>query len=198
MVLDIDADSREIRHVIPVGSNNAHRIEVLPDGSKLYSENEEDGFASVVDPRTRKLIEEIPTANGWPASACHPTAPPLSWSTPWCRKILVVDPASDVITRTIALEGHAKAAQIARYSPDGRYLVVTSHDEPLVTIFTADLAAAQVRIGKGLMNMAFHPDGRTVLIGNQDDGTLPWSIWRMPRFWNGCGPAKGLGGAVVF
>jgi YVTN family beta-propeller protein len=88
-------------------------------------------------------------------------------------QVLIVDTTSDEVTRTVALEGHAKAAQIARYSPDGKYLVITSHDEPLATIFHADLGSQQmVRIGDGPMNMAFHPDGRTVLIGNQDDGTI--------------------------
>ena len=85
----------------------------------------------------------------------------------------MVDTAYDDITRTIALEGHAKAAQIARYSPDGKYLVITSHDEPLATIFSADLSSQRtIRTGEGPMNMAFHLDGRTVLIGNQDDGTI--------------------------
>jgi DNA-binding beta-propeller fold protein YncE len=54
VVLEMDAASGAIRHVIEVGSNKAHRIEVLPDGSKLYTENEEDPFASVIDLATRK------------------------------------------------------------------------------------------------------------------------------------------------
>jgi hypothetical protein len=35
-------------------------------------------------------------------------------------QILVVDPERDEIVRTVRLEGHEKAAQIARYSPDGK------------------------------------------------------------------------------
>ena len=33
VVLEMDAHSGEIRHVVDVGSNKGHRIEILPDGS---------------------------------------------------------------------------------------------------------------------------------------------------------------------
>jgi DNA-binding beta-propeller fold protein YncE len=173
VVLEMDASTGKIQHVIEAGSNNAHRIEVLPDGSKLYTENEEDGFASVLDLRARTLIKKIMTPNGLAGIGLSPDGTTIILVDAVVPRILVVDTASDEVTRTIALEGHAKAAQIARYSPDGKYLVITSHDEPLATIFDADLGSQQVvRIGEGPMNMAFHPDRRTVLIGNQDDGTI--------------------------
>jgi YVTN family beta-propeller protein len=173
VVLEMDASTGKIQHVIEAGSDKAHRIEVLPDGSKLYTENEEDGFASVLDLRARTLIKKIMTPNGLAGIGLSPDGTTIILVDAVVPQILVVDTASDAVTRTIALEGHAKAAQIARYSPDGKYLVITSHDEPLATIFDADLGSQQmVRIGEGPMNMAFHPDGRTVLIGNQDDGTI--------------------------
>ena len=85
----------------------------------------------------------------------------------------MVDTATDDITATLPLDGHDRAAQIARYSPDGRYLVVTSVDAPLATVFDAGLKTQRLlRLGQGPMNMAFHPDGRTVLIANQNEGTL--------------------------
>jgi DNA-binding beta-propeller fold protein YncE len=85
----------------------------------------------------------------------------------------VVDTATDTITQTIALDGHEQAAQIARYSPDGRHLVVTSMDAALATILDSRLGTQRLlRLGQGPMNMAFHPDGRTVLIANQNEGTL--------------------------
>jgi len=173
VVLEMDASTGKIQHVIEAGSDKAHRIEVLPDGSKLYTENEEDGFASVLDLRARTLIKKIMTPNGLAGIGLSPDGATIILVDAVVPRILVVDTASDAVTRSIALEGHAKAAQIARYSPDGKYLVITSHDEPLATIFDADLGSQQVvRIGEGPMNMAFHPDGRTVLIGNQDDGTI--------------------------
>src|ERR1700759_456138 len=64
VLLEMDAASGAIEHVIGVESNKAHSLEVLPDGSKLYTENEEDTFASVVDLSARRLIKRIPTPNG--------------------------------------------------------------------------------------------------------------------------------------
>ena len=88
-------------------------------------------------------------------------------------RVMVVETATDEVVSTIPLDGHDKAAQIARYSPDGRHLVVTSVDAPLATIFDASLEKQQLlRLGQGPMNMAFHADGRTVLIANQNEGTL--------------------------
>ena len=38
---------------------------------------------------------------------------------------------------------------------------------------TADLSKQRsIKLGKGPMDMAFHPDRKTVLIANQNDGTV--------------------------
>lgn len=173
VVLEMDAATGAIRHVVPVGSNKAHRIEVLPDGSKLYCETEEDGFASVIDLRGRRRLGKIPVEGGLAGIGMSPdgrTIILVNASTPLLH---VVDATTDTVTRTIELDAHKEAAQIARYSPDGKHLVVTSHDEPLATILPADFGAQRaVQLGKGPMNMAFHPDGRIVLIANHDEGTI--------------------------
>ncbi len=80
---------------------------------------------------------------------------------------------TDEVVSTTLLDGHDKAAQIARYSPDGRHLVVSSVDAPLATVLDPALKTQRLlRLGQGPMNMAFHADGRTVLIANQNEGTL--------------------------
>jgi YVTN family beta-propeller protein len=173
VVLEIDVASGAIENVIPVGSNKAHRIEVLPDGSKLYTENEEDTFASVVDLVTGRVTARIPTPNGSAGVGMSPDGKTVILVDAQEPQILVVDTASDDVRATIGLHGHEKAAQIARFSPDGRYLVVTSFEAPLATVFDADLASqALLHLGQGPMNMAFHPDGETVLIANHNEGSL--------------------------
>lgn len=173
VVLELDVASWDIRHVIEVGSNKAHRIEVLPDGTKLYTENEEDGFASVIDLRARKRIGKIAAPGGLAGIGLSPDGKTVILVDATQPQILVVDTATDIVTRTIVLDGHAEPAQIARYSPDGKYLVVTSFEEPLATLFDADLERQRtVRVGDGPMNMAFHANGETVLIANQNDGSL--------------------------
>ena len=173
VVLEMDAKTGEHHHVIAVGSKKAHRIEVLPDGSKLYTENEEDSFASVIDLRARKRVKKILAPNGLGGIGMSPDGKTVILVDAVTPQVLVVDTATDEVTRAVELKGHTKAAQIARYSPNGQYLVVTSHDEPLATIFNADLNTQNVvQLGRGPMNMAFHPDGRTVLISNHDEGTI--------------------------
>ena len=173
VVLEMNADTGTIEHVIEVGSDKAHRIEVTPDGAKLYTENEEDTFGCVIDLKARKRIRKIPAPNGLAGIGMSPDGKTIVLVDAKLPQILVVDTASDEIVRTVQLEGHEKAAQIARYSPDGKFLVVTSFDAPLGTIFDAKLQAQKLlQLGQGPMNMAFHADGRTLLIANHNAGSL--------------------------
>lgn len=173
VVLEMDAAKGSIEHVIGAGSNKAHRMEILPDGSKLYTENEEDPFGSVIDLRARRRITKIPTPNGSAGIGLSPDGRTIILVDAQRPQIMVVETATDEVVSTIVLQGHEKAAQIARYSPDGKYLVVTSVDAPLATIFDAALKTQRLlRLGQGPMNMAFHENGRTLVIGNQNEGTL--------------------------
>jgi DNA-binding beta-propeller fold protein YncE len=173
VVLEIDADTGSIKHVIEVGSNKAHRIEVTPDGSKLYTENEEDAFSCVIDLRARKRIKNIPAPHSLAGIGMSPDGKTIVLVDAKLPQIMVVDTERDEIVHNVRLEGHEKAAQIARYSPYGKYLIVTSYDAPLGTIFDARLETQKLlQLGRGPMNMAFHPDGRTLLTANHDAGSL--------------------------
>jgi len=173
VVLEIDADSGATENVIEVGSDKAHRIAVLPDGSKLYTENEEDTFASVVDLATKRVTKKIPAPNGTAGIGMSPDGQKVVLVDAQEPQIIVVDTASDEISSTIRLDGHEKAAQIARYSPDGRHLVVTSFEAPLATVFSGDLESqALLHLGQGPMDMAYHEDGETVIIANHNEGSL--------------------------
>jgi DNA-binding beta-propeller fold protein YncE len=173
VVVELHAGTGEITHVMDVGSTNAHRIEVLPDGSKLYTENEEDPFATVIDLRLRKRLKDIPAPNGLAGLGLSPDGSTIVMVDAKQPELRIVDTATDVLVRTARLRGHEQAAQIARYSPDGRYLVVTSHDEAIGTVLSSDLETQHsFPLGRGPMDMAFHSDGRTALVGNHGDGTI--------------------------
>jgi YVTN family beta-propeller protein len=173
VVLEMDPESGATEQVIEVGSDKAHRIAVLPDGSKLYTENEEDTFGSVVDLATRRVIKKIPAPNGSAGIGMSPDGQTIILVDAQEPQIMVIDTASDEVGSTIRLDGHEKAAQIARYSPDGRHLVVTNFEEPLATVFSGDLESqALLHLGQGPMDMAFHEDGETVIIANHNEGSL--------------------------
>ena len=88
-------------------------------------------------------------------------------------KLCVIKTAEDILHSTFQLQHHRKAAQIVRYSPDGHFIIVTSHDEAVGTILGGDLSCQRkIRLEKRPMDMAFHPDGKTVLIANQDAGSV--------------------------
>ncbi len=173
VVLELDTDSWKTCHVIDVGSNKAHRMEVLPDGTKLYTENEEDSSVSIIDLKSRKRIGKISTPGALAGIGLSPDGKTIILVDATKPRIFAVDTEADTIARTVELSGHEKPAQIARFSPDGRYLVVTSFEEPLATILDPALEKQRLlHLGDGPMNMAFHADGRTALIANQGDGTI--------------------------
>lgn len=173
VVLELDPRTGEHRAVIDVGSSNAHRIEVLPDGSKLYTENEEDATVTVVDLAQRRRVAEVTTPHGLAGLALSPDGTTIVLVDAQIPELHLLDTATDMIRDTIPLEGHRQAAQIARYSPDGRRLVVTSLDGNLATVLAGDFTGQRtVSIGRDPMDMAFAPDSRTAVIGNQGDATL--------------------------
>jgi DNA-binding beta-propeller fold protein YncE len=173
VVVELDADSGTIQKAMQVGSNKGHRIEVLPDGSKLYAETEEDGFVSVIDLKGHKPLKKISLPSELDGLGMSPDGTTVLVVDAKKPTLYLIDTAQDELVRTIGLEHYEKAAQIVRYSPNGCFVVVTSHEEPLGTILRADLNEQRtIQLGKGPMDMAFHPDGRTVVIANQNDGTI--------------------------
>ena len=173
VVAVIDTEVRAVLATIPVGSTNSHRIALAPGATRLYTENEEDPTASVLDLTIRAKVGEIAMPNGSAGLAVSPDGGTLLLVDAKRPELAVVDTATGTITRRVRLQGHDKPAQIARWSPDGRHVVVTSYEAPLATLLNpAQERQRLLHLGKGPMNMGFHPDGRTVLIGNHDEGTL--------------------------
>jgi YVTN family beta-propeller protein len=170
-VLDPASGSGILVGSIEAGSTGPHMIALLPDGSKLYSENEEDPFVSVMDPASRTLLRTVPTPGGSAGISTdginvlvvHALEPLLT----------EIDAATDAVTRRIPLRGHTKPAQRVRHSPDSHHVVVTSMEEPLVTIMdTSSEAQTAVPVAEGPMGVAFAPDGRTLLVGNHGAGRI--------------------------
>src|SRR3982751_2532789 len=60
-VVVIDPRHNRVVEALDSGSTNGHRLIIAPDGSRLYTENEEDATVSVIDLPARKLIDKIQT-----------------------------------------------------------------------------------------------------------------------------------------
>jgi YVTN family beta-propeller protein len=170
-VVAIDPKTNKVADAIDSGSTNGHRLCIPDDGKRLYTDNEEDATVSVIDLPARKLIGKVampePLA-GIAVSGDGKTVVAVSDQSP---VLFMIDTAQGKVARTVPLEGVAKAAQIARYSPDGKLLVVSSLNSNMVSLI--DVASGtQAAVGVGSQPMDFAFRGDEIFVGCQGDGTM--------------------------
>ena len=181
VVVIIDPATNKVTGVIDSGSTNAHRLVISPDGTRLYTENEEDGEVSVIDLPQRKLMAKIKTPRPLAGIAITPDG----------RTVIAVDDAEPTLflidtttgqVRTVPLEGVPKAAQIARYSDDFSMLGVTSLNSNTVSLIDPSFASqTAIKVGSQPMDMAFRGD--ELFVACQGDGSvhvidLPARKWK--------------------
>jgi len=154
-------------------STNSHRLCVLSHNGLVCTENEEDGSISFIDIAGCGLLGRLPLGHALAGIDASPDETNLVVSNAEKPSLTMIDPRTRQIVAQIKLTGHAKPAQVVRYSPDGRWLLVTGDHEPVVTLIsTTTHAQTTLGVGAKPMDGAFHPDGRTLLVANEGDGTL--------------------------
>jgi DNA-binding beta-propeller fold protein YncE len=171
VVAVIDRATHKLVDAIDSGSTNAHRLIIAPDGERLYTENEEDGAVSVIDLPRRKLLGKIKTPQalaGITISGDGRTVVVVSDETP---VLFLIDTASERVTQTVPLDGVAKPAQIARYSPDWSLLGVTSLNSDTVSLIAPSFTAqTAIKVGSQPMDMVFRGD--ELFVACQGDGSV--------------------------
>jgi DNA-binding beta-propeller fold protein YncE len=167
----IDPKTNSVVDAIDSGSTNGHRLCITDDGKRLYTDNEEDATISVIDLPSRKLIGKIATPQplaGIAVTGSGKTVAAVSDASP---VVFMIDPAQSKVTRTLPLEGVPKAAQIARYSPDEKLLVVSSLNSDMVSLIdVVSGKQAAVAVGSEPMDFAFRGD--EIFVGCQGDGSI--------------------------
>ena len=167
----IDPKTNKVIDAIDSGSSNGHRLCISNDGRRLYTDNEEDATVSVIDLPNRKLLGKIATPQpiaGVAVSGDGATVVAVSDESP---VLFMIDAEKGAVARTLPLEGVPKAAQIARYSPDDKLLVVSSLNSDMVSLIeTASGAQTAVPVGSQPMDFAFR--GEEIFVGCQGDGTI--------------------------
>ena len=170
-VVVIDPNTNKVVDAIDSGSTNGHRLCIAEDGQRLYTDNEEDATVSVIDLPHRKLLGKIKTPQaiaGIAVSGDGKTVVAVSDESP---VLFMIDAAKGGVARTVPLADVPKAAQIARYSPDEKLLVVSSmNGGTLSLIDTSSGAQAAVPVGGQPMDFAFR--GGDIFVGCQGDGTI--------------------------
>jgi YVTN family beta-propeller protein len=167
----VDLGQRKVVGAIETGSTNAHRLAIAPDGRRLYTENEEDASISVIDLAERKLISQIATPHPLAGIAVSPDGKILVAVSDSEPVVFLIDPASLQIVRTVPLENVPKAAQIARYSPDGQVVLVTSLQSGTATLIDASFSRqTTLVVGKQPMDGTFR--GGQLFVACQGDGSI--------------------------
>jgi len=166
----IDPASNKMIDAIDSGSTNGHRLCITDDGSRLYTDNEEDATVSVIDLPNRKLLGKIKTPQaiaGIAVSGDGKTVVAVSDESP---VLYLIDPATEA-TQELRLDGVPKAAQIARYSPDGTLLVVSSLNSSTISLIeTSSGQQNAIAVGDQPMDFAFRGD--EIFVGCQGDGSM--------------------------
>lgn len=167
----IDRETREVVDVIESGSTNAHRLVISPDGSRIYTDNEEDGTVSVIDLPNRKLLGQIKTPHalaGIAISGDSRTVVAVSDEEP---VLFLIDAQSETVRETLPLDGVAKPAQIARYAPDFSLLAVTALSSDTVSLIGPSFRTqVAIKTGSQPMDVAFRGD--ELFVACQGDGSV--------------------------
>jgi WD40 repeat protein len=171
LVAVVDLGTRKIAYTIATGSTNAHRLTIAPDGRHLFTENEEDATVSVIDVLGRALLRKIATPNPLAGLAVSPDGGTVIAVDDVEPLLHLISTTSWRIERTVRLDGGASPGQVARYSPDGTMLFVTSMASGTATLLDASFGNQTVlAVGKQPMDGAYR-DG-TVSIACQGDGSI--------------------------
>ena len=158
-------------YAIDSGSKNGHRLAIAPDGQRLYTDNEEDASVSVIDLPNRKLLGQIKTPQALAGVAVSNDGKTVIAVSDEKPVIFVIDTATGKVVREVALEGAEKPAQIARYSPDGKLVVVSNLNSNMLHIIDASFGAqTAIPVGSQPMDFAFRGD--ELFVGCQGDGSM--------------------------
>jgi DNA-binding beta-propeller fold protein YncE len=171
VVAAIDPKTNKMVYAIDSGSTNGHRLCIAPDGQRLYTDNEEDASVSVIDLPNRKLLGQIKTPQALAGIAVSNDSKTVIAVSDEQPVLFVIDTAAGKVTREFKMEGAPKPAQIARYSPDGKMIVVSNLNSDLLSFIDADFGAQfTVRVGSQPMDFAFRGD--ELFVGCQGDGSM--------------------------
>lgn len=173
--LIIDPKARKIEAAIDT-EGTGHWSAVLPDGSKAYVANKSDRlFVSVIDIKARKMIGKIPMPKGTQGISASQDGKRVLAMDLVEPRIAVIDTATDTVIDEVLLEGNAKGAWRARYSPNGSLIVAMNATERVANILQAnDIHGKQVvlKVGSQPFSVAFNADSSKALIPNHGDGTV--------------------------
>ena len=173
-LLVIDPNTLKVTAAIDT-DGTGHWAAVLPDGSKAYVANKNDRpFVSVIDLRARKMIGSVPMPKGTQGITASPDGKRVLAMDLAEPRIAVIDTTTDKVVDEIKLAESSRGAWRAKYSLDGKTLVVISVSDRTATLLSADLHGPQtvLKVGSQPFGIAFAADAKQALVSNHGDGTI--------------------------
>lgn len=174
-LLVIDPKTLKVTAAIDT-DGTGHWVAVMPDGSKAYVANKNDRkFVSVIDLRAKKMIGAVPMPNGTQGITASPDGKHVLAMDLSAPRVAVIDAATDKVVDEIALTNSTKGAWRAKYSLDGKTLVIISVNDRTATLMSAaDWRSPQtvLKVGSQPFGVAFTADGKSALVSNHGDGTI--------------------------
>lgn len=169
----IDPQAKVVTAVLSTSSSNSHRLTILPQRQLILTENEEDATLSVIrigeDAACRMINLPAPVAG----IEHLPNEKFVVVTNALRPSLFLMDVEAGELRQEISLKHHRKPAQVVRLSPGGQWLLVVGGLEPVVTLISLpQWDQYPVTVGKKPMDAAFRPDGTTVIVANEEDGTL--------------------------
>ncbi len=178
-VLALSADDElAVRDRIPTGEE-PHDMYVLAEDGLLVVNNSGESLATFIDPEAGTVRAEAETGRN-PHGFAVADGPDYRYGLVPARdeeRFAVIDldaAAAGAEAPTEALLDVGTTTGFAGTTPDGRYAVIDSYDEPFVTILglTELTVEGRVEIGGEPLHVVFSDDGEECYVGNMDRNEL--------------------------
>jgi DNA-binding beta-propeller fold protein YncE len=154
----------------------AHWLVISHKHDKVFVSHKRAELA-VVDRKRRALIDRIKLPQIVEGIVIAPDGETVFACAQTAAEFYVIDTKNHAVRRAVPIQGAngaVKQMRRARVSPDNKYLVVSSHVDGHVAIYSADdldqLAAFPTK--KAPMGFGFAPDGRHAYICCHDDAVV--------------------------
>jgi YVTN family beta-propeller protein len=169
------------------GQDRTHMIYVTADGKKIYTTNVSSGTVSILmdtllqpgkmappnaKPREDWMQTVIPTARGSEGFDVSPDGSMLWTASAEDGTISIIDPVAKKLS--LKIDAKVYGANRLKFTPDGRYVFISSLRTGELTVFNAGSHAEvkRLKIGTGAAGILMDPEGSRVFVACSADNYI--------------------------
>jgi len=181
-LIALDLGSETVVTSVPVGTGIPHWMAMTPDGSKVFTANKGETFATVVDIASMTITGRIDTPYGTEGIAVTPDGSRVFISSRRSPHLYVVDAANARIEATLELPEAPGAVAV---TPDGRSVLTTTFNFPVweaapqlgqgyfqpVEAASLELGP-RIAVGRFPLNVTASADSTTAYVSNYKDNSV--------------------------